>query len=172
MTVNEAREQFRPEEVRVLFVAEAPPCADDRFFYFTEVYKGDSLFLYIIRTVFPELWDIPTKGLRGMKEELLYRFQEEGYFLEDSLAMPLPKGVTSSQKLHLIKEGKEKLHEKIQVFKSSAKVVLLSSSVFKATYEYLISLGYNVLNDSAIPFPGSGQQARFKEEIAKVNLWD
>tara|TARA_B100000809_G_C14969044_1_gene470199 strand:- start:289 stop:540 length:252 start_codon:yes stop_codon:yes gene_type:complete len=49
MTVNEGREQCRPEEVRILFIAEAPPCAADRFFYFTEVNKGDSLFLYVIR---------------------------------------------------------------------------------------------------------------------------
>ena len=172
MTVSEAREQFRPEEVTILFIAEAPPCADDRFFYFTEVNKGDSLFLYVIRTVFPDLWDIPTKELRGMKEELLYRFQEEGFYLEDSLSFPLPKGTTSSQKLKMIKEGKEQLHHKIKHFQSSAKLVLLSSSVFKANYDYLKALVYNILNDTTIPFPGSGQQNKFKEQIAKVDLWE
>ena len=171
MTVSIARDQFRPEKVRVLFIAEAPPCAADRFFYFTDVNKGDSLFLYLIRTAFPELWNIPTKKLRGMKEELLYRFQEEGFYLEDSLSVPLPKGISSNQKLKLIKEGQEQLYFKIKQFQASAKVVLLSSSVFKAHYEYLKALGYIILNNTAIPFPGSGQQNKFKEQIAKVDLW-
>ena len=88
MTVTEAREQFRPEDVIILSIAEATPCAADKFFYFIEVNKGDSLFLYVIITVFPYLWNIPTKELRGMKEELLYRFEEEGFYLEDSLLFP------------------------------------------------------------------------------------
>jgi hypothetical protein len=172
MTVNEAREQFRPEEVKVLFIAEAPRCADDRFFYFTQVNKGDSLFLYVIRTVFTDLEGIPTKKLRKKKEELLYRFQEEGYYLEYSLFIPLPKGTTSGQKLKCIIEGQEELNEKIMRYKSSAKVVLLSSTVFRANYSYLKDLGYEILNVTAIPFPGSGQQTRYKQEIAKIDLWD
>ena len=171
MTVNDAKEQFRPEEVSILFIAEAPPCATDRFFYFTDVTKGDSLFLYVIRTVFPELWDIPTKDLRGMKEELLYRFQEEGFYLEDSLSFPLPKGTTSSQKLKFIIAEQNEFNQRISRYKSSAKVVLLSSSVFKANYQYLKELGYDILNDSAIPFPGSGQQNKFKDQIGKLDLW-
>lgn len=172
MTVREAREQFRPEQVKVLFIAEAPPCAPDRFFYFTEVDRGDSLFLYVIRTVFPDLEGTPTKQLRAMKEELLYRFQEEGYYLEDSLSLPLVKGTTSSQKLKAIINEQEELDHRIKQYKETTKVVLLSSTVFKANYEYLKGLGYQVLHDSAIPFPGSGQQTRFKEEIAKIDLWD
>ncbi len=85
MTVNQAREKFRPAEVDVLFIAETPPYAGNRFFYFTEVERGDALFLYVIRTVYPELWNVPVKKLRKMKEGLLYRFQEEGYFLEDNM---------------------------------------------------------------------------------------
>jgi len=170
MTVKEAREQFRTKTVNVLFIAEAPPCTEDRFFYFPDMTKGDSLFLHIIRAVYPELNEIPTKELRGMKEELLYRFQEDGYFLEDSCEYPLPKGCTSGQKLYAIIANQESLLLRIAPYKNS-KVVLLSATVFKANDEFLKAHGFNVLNTEAIPFPGSGQQNNFKRAISKIELW-
>lgn len=114
------------------------------FFYFTEVNRGDYLFFYVIRTLFTDLENIPMKQLRGMKEELLYRFQEEGYCLEDSLSTLLQKGTTSGQKLKCVIEGQRELDQKISLHKSIAKVVLLSSKVFKANYCYLKELGYNI----------------------------
>ena len=170
MTVSEAREQFRPNQVKVLFIAEAPPCASDRFFYFTDVRKGDSLFLHLIREVFPDLKNKAAIQLRNRKEELLYRFQEEGFYLEDSLQHPLPKGTSAAQKLKFIIEGQEKLISRLEAFKN-AKLVLLSSTVFKANYDYLCGLGYSVLNDTAIPFPGSGQQTNFKNAFQKIDVW-
>ena len=117
------------------------------------------------------LWDIPTKEFRGMKEELLYIFQEEGLYLEDSLSFPLPKGTTNSQKLKCMIEGQGYLNQNINRYKSSAQVVLQSSSVFKANYDYLKELGYDILNETAIPLLGTGQQNKFKDQIAKVDLW-
>ncbi len=77
MTVNQAREQFRPAEVDVLFIAETPPYAGNRFFYFTEVERGDALFLYVIRTVYPELWNVPVKKLRKMKKNCSIVFKKK-----------------------------------------------------------------------------------------------
>lgn len=170
MTVSEAREQFRPNQVKVLFIAEAPPYAPDRFFYFTDVRKGDSLFLHLIREVFPDLKNEAAINLRNRKEELLYRFQEDGFYLEDSIQHPLPKGTSAAQKLKLIIEGQEVLNSRIASYKNT-KVVLLSSTVFKANYDYLSDLGYTILNDTAIPFPGSGQQTNFKNAFQKIDVW-
>lgn len=171
MTVSEAREQFRPNQVKVLFIAEAPPCAPDRFFYFTDVRKGDSLFLHLIREVFPDLKNETAIQLRNRKEELLYRFQEEVFYLEDSLQHPFPKGINASQKLKFIIEGQDRLNTRLLAFKST-KLVLLSSTVFKANYGYLSELGYTILNESAIPFPGSGQQTNFKNAFHKIDVWE
>ena len=49
-----ARNRYRPNEIRVLIIAEAPPCALDRFFYFEDVKKQDSLFLEIMGILYPE----------------------------------------------------------------------------------------------------------------------
>lgn len=168
--IDEAREAYRPKDVRILFIAEAPPCAKNRFFYFPDVQTGDSLFLHVIREVFPEVKDFPVKKIRATKEELLIEFRSRGFFLEDSLENPIPKETRPQQKLQLIRGEQESLHKRIVQYRDKAKLVLLSSTVFKANYEYLKGLGYNILNKSAIPFPGSGQQTRFKEEIKKINL--
>ncbi len=62
---------------------------------------------------------------------MLYRFQEEGYFLEDNMTYPLPKMITNGQKLNLLKEAREHLHQRIEQYKSSSRIVLLSSSVLR-----------------------------------------
>ncbi len=166
--VQEAREKYRPQEVKLIFLAEAPPCKEGHFFYFEDVPRGDSLFLHIIRAVFPDLEEVPTKELRTRKEELLFRFSESGYFLEDSVAVSIPKGTKNKEKVVL--EHQADLIRRIEQYKDSAKIVLLSSSVFKSNYEALKNEGFHILNDFMIPFPGSGQQGKFKAGVAKLDL--
>jgi hypothetical protein len=48
---QEAAERYRPEPVDLLVVAEAPPGAQDRYFYFEDVMEQDSLFRYVARGV-------------------------------------------------------------------------------------------------------------------------
>ena len=169
--VEEAREIFRPDHVNVLFIAEAPPCHSDRFFYFPDVWKGDSLFLHIIREVFPELKEVETKQVRAMKEELLLRFRDDGYFLEDSSLKNIDKSIPQNKKIQLLKQEQEALNQRIERYKKTSKLILLSSPVFKANYDFLNDLGYHILNSSPIPFPGSGQQGRFKKAMADIPLY-
>lgn len=166
--VYDAREKYRPEKVSVLFIAEAPPCTEGQFFYFEDVPKHDNLFLYLIRAVFPDLDKMAVKDLRAKKVELLERFKNSGSFLEDSVALAIPKGTTASKKEKIIKENQEDLVERIKQYKDAA-VVILSSGVFKCNYEFL-KKDFTILNETPIPFPGSGQQNKFKEGIAKLAL--
>jgi len=166
--IQAARERYRPESVQLIFVAEAPPCTDGQFFYFEDVTKHDNLFLYIIRAVFPDLEPIPVKDLRTQKATLLNRFKEAGYFLEDSVFESIPKGTTNAQKEKLIKASQEDLDSRLSKYKD-VPIVILSSLVFKCNYTFL-SNKYTILNNSPIPFPGNGQQNKFKEEIGKIAL--
>jgi len=161
-----AREAYRPEKIKVLFLAEASPCSGDRFFYFPDVKTGDNLFLYLIRTVFPDLEDVPVKQLRLQKEELLNRFKTAGYFLEDSVQEPIPKGTSPAKKIKIIENNQQEL---LQILKSYKNIplFLLSSTVFKANYKFLKDNGFNIVNDMPIPFPGSGQQNNFKMAMEK-----
>jgi hypothetical protein len=168
--VTIAREKYRPDYIKLMFIAEAPPCSDDRFFYFEDVTKGDSLFLHIIRAVFPDLENWETKQIRAKKEELLYRFKDAGYFLEDSVSVSIPKGTTTKQKMNIITENQQDLIKRIEAYKKKTKFVLLSATVFKVNYLLLKQAGFNILNEIAIPFPGSGQQGKFKKLIADIDL--
>ncbi|MBN2668443.1 MAG: hypothetical protein JXR60_04365 [Bacteroidales bacterium] len=166
--VQEAREKYRPERVKLIFLAEAPPCKEGHFFYFEDVPKGDSLFLHVIRAVFPDLEKIDTKELRKRKEEMLFRFAEAGYFLEESVSVAIPKGTKNKEAVIL--EHQADLLNRLDRYKANTKFVLLSSGVFKVNYETMKSKGFNILNDFMIPFPGSGQQGKFKEGISNLNL--
>lgn len=168
--VQEARERYRPEFIKTIFIAEAPPCTDDRFFYFEDIKKGDSLFLHIIRAVFPELEHWETKAIRAKKEELLIQFRDQGYFLEDSVAEAIPKGTSSKNKERIIIENQEDLIRRISPYKTQSNFVILSSTVFKANYKILKENDFKILNDSMIPFPGSGQQTKFKAGIALLDF--
>lgn len=166
--IHDAREKYRPQKTSVLFIAEAPPCTEGQFFYFDNVPKHDNLFLYLIRAVFPDLNQLEVKELRTKKAELLERFKNSGYFLEDSVAEAIPKGTKASQKEKMIKENQADLYERIKKYKDAA-VVLLSSGVFKCNYGFLKEK-FTILNDKAIPFPGNGQQNKFKEAIENLAL--
>lgn len=169
-SVYEAREKYRPEHIKLIFIAEAPPCAEDRFFYFEDILSGDSLFLHIIRAVFPDLEDWETKQIRARKEELLYRFMDSGYFLEDSVSHSIPKGTTAKGKELAVKDGQEDLIKRLERYKRTSKFVLLSAIAFRVNYEPLKKLGFNILNDFMLPFPGSGQQTKFKIGISRIDL--
>ncbi len=166
--VSKAREKYRPENIKIMFIAEAPPCTSDRFFYFDNVRTGDSLFLHVIRAVFPDLESWETKQIRAKKEELLYRFKEAGYFLEDSSSIAIPKGTKNKERI--IKESLPDLIHRIEPYKENTGFVLITSSVFKANYTALKELGFYILNDTMLPFPGSGQQGKFKEGIKYIDL--
>ena len=168
--VTIAREKYRPEFIKLMFIAEAPPCSDDRFFYFDDVKKGDSLFLHVIRAVFPDLESWETKQIRAKKEELLYRFKEAGYFLEDSASESIPKGTTTRNKERILAESQQDLISRIEPYKKHSRFVLLSAIVFKINFLPLKEAGFNILNELAIPFPGSGQQNKFKKLIADIDL--
>lgn len=168
--VEIAREKYRPASIKLIFIAEAPPCKEGHFFYFDNVKKGDSLFLHIIRAVFPDLESWETKLIRAKKEELLFRFKEAGYFLEDSTQTSIPKGTTSKAKESIITSSQPDLLKRIEPYKKHGKFVLLSATVFRTHYVFLKNEGYTILNETPIPFPGSGQQSNFKRAIKDVDL--
>lgn len=49
-----ASRKYHPATLRILFVAEAPPAYESkRFFYFTDLRQGDTLFLEMMKTLYP-----------------------------------------------------------------------------------------------------------------------
>ena len=161
-TYAKARNKYKPSHISTLLITEAPPCNLDRYFYFEEVKKQDSLFLEIMGVLYPDKKGRYLKSGRRKenKEELLEMFKEDGYLLLDLYEVPYTTSsdeeVTASLLTRL-----EKLVDK------STPIILIKANVFDLCYPILKEKGYNVINDR-LPFPGSGQQKVFRDKFAAI----
>src|SRR5438552_1848892 len=71
---REAARKYRPNRIRLLLVAESPPQAEDRYFYFEDVRAADHLFEAVCEVLFE---DKP----RGDKIPYLKELRRRGIFL-------------------------------------------------------------------------------------------
>ncbi|BBZ60641.1 hypothetical protein [Mycolicibacterium monacense] len=74
----EAAKQYQPSRVRLLLVAQAPPDADDRYFYFLDVAQHDWLFRAVARAILPHV-----ELTRTNKASVLAHLRDRGIFLID-----------------------------------------------------------------------------------------
>lgn len=77
---------YRPEPVELLLVAEAPPSALDRYFYFADVPDQDSLFRHVVRAV------LGVEPSRTGKADQLSCLADRGVFLIDLKLEPKLEG--------------------------------------------------------------------------------
>jgi len=138
---------FQPAHVRTLLVAEAPPSALDRYFYFLDVDVQDSLFRHVIEATF---------GAKPTRDKLpwLDALKAEGYFLIDLSPDPFHDREVLPP---LIPD----LIRRCRAFEPE-RIVLIKANVYDLAYDALRDAGLPVV-DVRLPFPGSGQQRRFLE---------
>jgi hypothetical protein len=168
--VNEferARQQYRPSDIKYLFVAEAPPKAGSaRFFYFPRVATGDSLFLETMKALYPRECTCAA-DIRPRKVELLRKFMNDGFFLLDAVDSPLTVKGTAA-KVREIRKHVPILTARIHACLSHGTgVILISATVFEACAPELQRAGIPLMHDEPIPFPGSGQQAKFQDRMQR-----
>lgn len=147
-----ASRKFRPDNVKLLLVAEAPPSALERYFYFAEVREQDALFRYVARAL------LGIEPARDNKRDLLARLREEGVFLIDVSPDPLSGTPLSHFVPDLVKRVSALAPEK---------VILIKATVYDAAFWALREADLPVV-DERIPFPGSGQQKRFEAAFARA----
>ena len=169
----QAREKYRPEVIRLLFITEAPPPEErNRYFYFEQVRRGDSLFLEMMKVLFSEEVAAfeTVKSLRAEKPYFLERFQEEGFFLMHGVDRPLPN-TTANVRSRIYRENVPYLMQSmLQVAPPSTPVVLISAVVFQGIGEPLKKSGFRVIHDDLIEFPNSGQQLNFRRKLKPLLL--
>lgn len=164
----QAREKYKPRHIKVLFITEAPPTAErNQYFYFEGVRRGDSLFLEMMKVLFPEEVKVfeTVRSLRAEKSYFLERMQEEGYFLMSAVDTPLPDK-TAHARMKLYRENLPELIKSIlEVAKPNTPVILISAVVFRAIGRELKASGFHVIHQELIEFPNSGQQANFRRKL-------
>lgn len=159
-----ARNKYKPSSLHTLLIGEAPPCSLDRYFYFEEVPKQDSLFLETMGVLYPELKAAYLKSKRdpGIKKELLENFQSDGYWLIDLSEIPHELSNERAE------DSLQDLLKRVgKVADKNTSIILIKSNVFDCCYPVLKELGYKV-SDERIPFPGSGQQGVFRERFGRA----
>jgi hypothetical protein len=147
---REAAAQYRPQEIALLLVAEAPPNSLDRYFYFPDVREHDNLFRYVCRVV------LGREPSRGGKRELLEELRDRGIFLIDLKETPVDGTPLSTYVPALVERCRELVPRRI---------VLIKVTVYDAAYHQLHAAGMPV-SGVRIPFPGSGRQREFLEAFS------
>lgn len=170
---SQAREKYRPDKVKLLFITEAPPPEErNRYFYFEQVRRGDSLFLEMMKVLFAEEVDAfeTVKSLRAEKYYFLERFQEEGFFLMHGYDLPLPN-TTAAKRSKIYRENVPNLIQNIlRVASPSTPIVLISAVIFQGIGEPLRKSGFKIIHDEQIEFPNSGQQLNFRRKLKPLLL--
>jgi len=69
-----------------------------------------------------------------------------------------------------MKEEQSDLIKRLEKYKENTKFIILSAMAFRVNHDKLLAEGFNILNNFMIPFPGSGQQGKFKAGIAQIDL--
>ncbi len=150
-----AAKKYQPENILLLLVAEAPPGANDRYFYFETVNKQDSLFRYVVRCV------LNTEPVRDSKVRDLNALKKAGVFLIDLV----PEPIGPKDKLKNIADL-DSLISRCSNLEPRA-IILIKATVYDVAFESLRLAGLPVI-DERIPFPGSGQQLRFVDAFTRA----
>lgn len=159
-----SRLRYKPRDIRYLFIAESPPLAADRFFYFEDVTRADNLFLETMKVVYPARFT-SAPAMRRAKREFLRQWQTDGFYLIDAVDEPLGR-LSRRDKLEAIRNQLPTLVKRVaKVVRSDTCIFLISAPVHKMCYRPLCDSGFNVVNDEPIDFPGTGRQRDFRRKL-------
>ena len=177
-TFRRAMMRYRPDPIRLLFIAEAPPAYKvNRFFYFHDIQTGDALFLEMMKVLYGEaigftegegfLKPQSAKDIRLRKSELLRRFMADGYFLVDTSERPMPDRATSSAKLALLRLSLPLLKIRVKELLGGCgiPIVLIGGITHEACFAALKKEGYDVINEEMINHPARGGQLLFRKKL-------
>lgn len=170
--LEKARQKYKPETVKYLLVAEAPPDSLERFFYYDDVRQHDYLFLGVAEALYPKLKEQFLLSGRSseIKNTILQTLQQDSFYLLDLSELPLSLLETDLQ------SQLPSLVDKINsVADDNTQIILIKANVYDIAFYYLKQKFKNVI-DQRITFPGQGGQRKFQDEfkqaLKKVHYFD
>ncbi len=169
-----ARNQYRPEHVALLLIAESPPPVANvqssrQFYYSDRIRKDDRLFTNTIRALYPEAANSSEAELEAHKADWLRRFQTSGCFMIEALEESQAHGVTKQQRQDRIRAALPRLLERVRsLAEPSTKIVLIKSNVFDVAAEPLREAGFAILNTELVDYPGRFNQKAYREKLAAL----
>ena len=170
---EKARQKYKPDSVKYLLIAEAPPNSIERYFYYENVRNHDHLFLGVAQALYPDHKKefLASRPSNTIKSSILLKLKADGFYLLDLSELPcsLMTGDLHSQLPSLV--------ERIEgVADKTIKIILIKASVYDTAFQFLQQQGFENVVDVRIPFPSSGNQklfqAGFYKALELVNLFD
>jgi hypothetical protein len=149
--VETTRLHFRPKQITTLFVGESAPASGDFFYY------GTSAMTRYMREA--------VESALGGTDDFLETFNGYGWYLDDLSLLPVDK-LDKPERLRVCRAAQVSLTERIAAYQPTAIVTLLLS-VKEIVEAAAIAAGSRAAR-YAVPFPGMGQQGRFKREISAI----
>jgi hypothetical protein len=145
------RSPYRPKKVRVLFVGEAPP-AGGTFFYASnsQVYRG--------------LKEVLQSHL-GNPPNFLKAFKDRGYFLDDLALEPI-NSISGKKGSPVFRADVSLLARRMTEYQPEV-VVTLQKRIGPFVQDAIVRAGLDVRH-YIVSFPGNGQQANFRREMADI----
>ena len=157
------RERWRPDRVRLLLVGESPPDhgeGERRYFYDDVLRKADGLFREVVKAL------CDAESLRSgvdAKRPWLGALRDAGVFLID--LAPVPVNRLGNERTATLAASVADCTLRAQALSPDG-VILIKRNVHELLAEPFRQAGLPVLHEQPIPFPGSGQQLRFREHFA------
>ncbi|MDD4803278.1 MAG: hypothetical protein PHF24_10150 [Syntrophomonas sp.] len=163
-TVKEAREKYKPEKIKYLLIAEAPPDAIERFFYFENVKTKDYLFLGIMEVLDKNLKEKYLESKRDpiIKKSMLEIFRNNGFFLVDLLEQPSQHYNNLNQaRKNAVPDMIDRLNK---IITKETPIILIKVTVYDKSFRRLQEAGYNVIN-ARIEFPAQNHPIQFRNHF-------
>jgi len=171
-TYEETRQQYRPEHIKVLLIAESPPPSAEvggsrHFYRSAPVRKDDRLFVNTIKALYPDAAEQTETQIEPDKEQWLRRFQADGWYMIEALEVSQAHEITKPQRQERIKKALPRLIKRIAELASpDTKLVLIKSNVYDVATEPLRQAGFTVLNTELVDYPGRFNQRDYREKLS------
>jgi hypothetical protein len=161
-----ARDQYRPDQVKVLWIAESPPTSGS-YFYFQKTTGKDHLFRETMRAV--GIWPAKEIMKRGVdKQPLLERFRSNGFFLIDTCPYPVDK-LKDSERKRAILDGTSGVVKLVSELNPSG-IIIVKSNIYDPVKRALECSGFarKILNQRPLAFPTHGKQQSYRKRINHI----
>jgi hypothetical protein len=144
------RRRFKPEKIKVLFIAESPPPVERRTFFYL---AKSGVYIYTKRA----FCNVYREGI-NKDPDFLYFFKDKGCYLEDLSSLPSNLGeIKRNKKFHincLTKRIKEHEPESIIIIGKGIGDMVKEAISLSGFFE---KIGRNMVFDE-VPFAGNGHQ--------------
>lgn len=155
---DELRDEYRPETVRILLVAESPPdpADGDRRFFYAPTLTKDNLY----RGVAEALYGDEAGFDPADKTSNLRRIQSDGYWLIDLSNEPV-NHLSSADRKRALRAAVPGLVERADAIAPTEGVIVCMTPVHRLVTGPLRAAGISVLHDDPLPFPMNWSRATF-----------